>query len=196
MARLRILLAEDEPLIRFDMKEMLEEEGYEIVAEVGDGKTALRLAEDLKPDLAIVDIKMPEMDGLEVARQIAESKTAPVLVVTAYSQKDFMERAKEANVLAYLIKPFKREDLLAAVEIARARFQEFVLLDQEIVDLRTKLETRKLVDRAKGIIMDEYRLSEDKAFRTLQKLAMDKQQPLKDICEAVIAAKNTGRDLH
>lgn len=189
MTKLRIIVAEDEPLIRFDIKETLEEEGHQVVGEASDGKEALALVEHLKPDLVILDVKMPKVDGLTVATEIAERKSAPVLILTAYSQKDFLKKAADAGVLAYLVKPFKKEDLLSGVEIARARFEQFSLLDKEVGDLQSKLETRRLVDRAKGILMHEYGFSEPEAFRSLQKLAMDKQKPVKEICLAVIATE-------
>lgn len=184
--KFRVLLAEDEALIRLDLKEMLEEEGYDVVGEAGDGEAAVRMAEELRPDLVILDIKMPGLDGLTAAERIAEKRVAPVLVLTAFSQRELVERAKQAGAMGYLVKPFQKGDVLPAIELAVARYQETVTLEQEVADLQERLETRKLVDRAKGILMDRYGMKEADAFRFLQKRAMDERLPMRDVAHQVL----------
>ncbi len=182
----RILIAEDEALIRLDLREMLEEEGYEVVGEAGDGETALRLARDLRPDLTVMDIKMPGLDGLTAAERITEEHLSPVLILTAFSQKDLVERAAQTGAMAYLVKPFQKSDLVPAIDIAVARYQEMQALEAEVGDLSERLETRKVVDRAKGMLMDRYQMSEQDAFRFIQKTAMDRRLPMKDVATKVI----------
>jgi response regulator NasT len=182
----RILIAEDEALIRLDLREMLEEEGYEVVGEAGDGETALRLARDLRPDLTVMDIKMPGLDGLTAAERITEEHLSPVLILTAFSQKDLVERAAQTGAMGYLVKPFQKSDLVPAIDIAVARYQEMQALEAEIGDLSERLETRKVVDRAKGMLMDRYQMSEQDAFRFIQKTAMDRRLPMKDVATKVI----------
>jgi response regulator NasT len=188
MDRKRILIADDESIIRMDLREMLTNLGYLVVGEAGDGQSALSMARDLKPDLVIMDIRMPNLDGIEAAKILTEEKVAPVVLLTAYSQRDLIERAKEAGVVGYLVKPFKEGDLSPAIEVALARFAEFKLMNKEAKDLQLALETRKLVDRAKGILMDTKGMTEAEAFRTVQKMSMNNRRPMKEVAEAIIMA--------
>jgi two-component system, response regulator PdtaR len=188
----RVVLAEDEALIRLDLKEMLEEEGYEVVGETGDGETAVRLARDLRPDLVVMDIKMPGVDGLVAAERINEERLAPVLILTAFSQRDLVEGAAQAGAMGYLVKPFQKSDVVPAIELAVARHQERVALEEEVTGLEERLETRKLVDRAKGILMDRYGMKEADAFRFLQKAAMDGRLRLKDVAGRVVEGELEG----
>nr|WP_202535349.1 response regulator [Streptomyces sp. SID4919] len=182
----RVVIAEDEALIRLDLKEMLEEEGYSVVGEAGDGETAVSLARDLRPDLVILDVKMPKLDGISAAEQIAEESIAPVLMLTAFSQRDLVERARDAGAMAYLVKPFSKSDVVPAIEMAVSRFTELRTLEQEVADLTQRLETRKLVDRAKSVLQTEYGLSEPAAFRWIQKTSMDRRLSMREVAEAVI----------
>lgn len=191
MERARVIIADDESIIRMDLREMLTNLGYLVVGEAGDGRSAVNLARELKPDVAILDIKMPDMDGIEAARILTEEKIAPVVLLTAYSQRDLVERAKEAGVVGYITKPMRESDLTPAIEVAMARFSEFRALEKEVGDLKQALETRKLVDRAKGILMDTQGLTEAEAFRKIQKMSMDKRRPMKDVAEAIILAHQT-----
>ncbi len=184
MTSKRILIAEDETLIRMDLAEMLRENGYEVVGEATNGEEAVALAIELKPDLAILDVKMPKLDGITAAEKIV--KISPVLMLTAFSQKDLVERALDAGVMAYVVKPFTIDDLIPAIEIATTRHAQMIALQNEIVDLTERLETRKLVDRAKGILMQAMKLSEADAFRWIQRTAMDKRVSMKEVAEAVI----------
>ena len=185
---LRILIAEDEPLIRMDLRRTLENMGHVVIGEAGDGARAVELARETKPDICILDIKMPEMDGIDAAKVISTEGIAPVLLLTAYSQKDLVERAREAGVFAYLVKPFKEADLMPAIDIAIARYEEFVEIEKEVSDLENKLETRKAVDRAKGILMDQYGLKEQDAFRRIQVQSMNTRKSMREIAEAIIIA--------
>ena len=185
-ARRRVLIAEDEALIRLDLREMLIEEGYDVVGEVGDGEAALRLAEQLRPDLVILDIKMPIMDGLTAAENIAGSRLAPVVILTAFSQRDLVERARAAGAMAYLVKPFQKSDLVPAIEIAAARFAEMTALESEVASLADRLETRKLVERAKGALMTTYSMTEPQAFRWIQRTAMDHRMTMRDVAERIL----------
>jgi len=191
MERKRIVIADDESLIRMDLREMLTNLGYLVVGEAGDGNTALSLARELKPDVIIMDIKMPSMDGIQAAQILTAERVAPVILLTAFSQKDLITRAREAGVVAYLVKPFKESDLSPAIEVALARFAEFQVLHQEVNDLQMALTTRKLVDRAKGILMDTKGMSEAEAFRAVQTLSMNNRHPMKDVAEAIIQAHET-----
>ncbi len=184
MTSKRILIAEDETLIRMDLAEMLRENGYEVVAEATNGEEAVVLANELKPDLAILDVKMPKLDGISAAETIV--KTSPVLMLTAFSQKDLVERALDAGVMAYVVKPFTIDDLIPAIEIATTRHAQMLALQAEVADLSERLETRKLIDRAKGILMKAMNLSEPDAFRWIQRTAMDKRVSMKQVAEAVI----------
>ena len=182
----RVVLAEDEALIRLDLKEMLEEEGYEVVGETGDGETAVHMARDLHPDLVVMDIKMPGVDGLEAAERINQERLAPVLILTAFSQRDLVEGAAQAGAMGYLVKPFQKSDVVPAIELAVARHQERVALEEEVTGLEERLETRKIVDRAKGVLMDRYGMKEADAFRFLQKAAMDGRLRLKEVAGRVV----------
>ncbi len=188
--RLRIVIADDEPIIRLDLKKMLEDCGYDVVAEAGDGARALEAARTLKPDVIILDIKMPEMDGIDAAKIITDEKIAPVLLLTAYSQLDLVNRAKEAGVFSYLVKPFKEADLMPQIEVAVARWGAFQRIEEQAADLEDKLETRKAVDRAKGILMDQYGLKEQEAFRRIQVQSMNTRKSMREIAEAIIIAHN------
>jgi response regulator NasT len=183
----RVVIAEDEAIIRLDLKETLEEEGYEVVGETGRGDEAVQLVRDLSPDLAILDIKMPGLDGLAAAREIASERRAAVLILTAFSQRDLIEKARDAGALAYLVKPFQRGELLPAVEVALGRFQEMKALHEQTSSLEEQLETRKVVDRAKGKLMDDHGMSEADAFGFIQRRAMDDRATMRDVAEKVIA---------
>nr|WP_202497541.1 response regulator [Streptomyces sp. SID5469] len=182
----RVVIAEDEALIRLDLKEMLEEEGYTVVGEAGDGEQAVELAREHRPDLVILDVKMPKLDGISAAEKIAEESIAPVLMLTAFSQRDLVERARDAGAMAYLVKPFSKSDVVPAIEMAVSRFAELKALEQEIVDLTQRLETRKLVDRAKSVLQTQYGLTEPAAFRWIQKTSMDRRMSMQQVAEAVI----------
>jgi response regulator NasT len=188
MDSLKIVIADDEPIIRLDLKKTLENMGHQVVGEAGDGAKAVELARQLKPDILILDIKMPDLDGIDAAKIITTEGIAPVLLLTAYSQKDLVDRAKDAGVFAYLVKPFKEADLLPAIEIAISRYEEFMDLENEVTDLESKLETRKSVDRAKGILMDQYGLKEQEAFRRIQVQSMNTRKSMREIAEAIILA--------
>jgi AmiR/NasT family two-component response regulator len=186
MSKTRIIIADDESIIRMDLKEMLGGLGYLVVGEAGDGQSAVNLARELRPDLIIMDIKMPGLDGIGAARILTEEKLAPVLFLTAFSQKELVDGAKEAGVVAYLVKPFRESELVPAIEIALARFSEFRVLEQQVGDLKDALETRKLVDRAKGLLMDTQNLTESEAFRKIQKMSMNTRKSMREIAEAII----------
>lgn len=188
MDRTRIVIADDESLIRMDLREMLSQLGYLVIGEAGDGQSAVNIARELKPDVVIMDIKMPDVDGVEAARVLTQERIAPVLLLTAYSDRELIDRAREAGVAGYLVKPFRESDLAPAIEIALARFAEFRELEKEIGDLQETLETRKLVDRAKGILMDTQKLTEAEAFRRIQKMSMNTRKPMKEVAEAIILA--------
>ncbi|MFJ4789164.1 ANTAR domain-containing response regulator [Streptomyces sp. NPDC001002] len=182
----RVVIAEDEALIRLDLKEMLEEEGYSVVGEAGDGEQAIELAREHQPDLVILDVKMPKLDGISAAEKIAEERIAPVLMLTAFSQRDLVERARDAGAMAYLVKPFSKSDVVPAIEMAVSRFTELKELEKEVADLSQRLETRKLVDRAKSILQTAYGLTEPAAFRWIQKTSMDRRMSMQQVAEAVI----------
>ena len=183
---IRVIIAEDEALIRLDLKEMLEEEGYSVVAEVGDGQQAVDRATELKPDLVILDIQMPVLDGLSAAEQIASARIAPVIVLTAFSQRELVERARDAGAMAYLVKPFSKNDLVPAIEVARARFSEMTALDGEVRTLEERLETRKVVEKAKGQLMAEQGISEAEAFRWIQRTAMNQRTSMKALAQSIL----------
>lgn len=182
----RVLVAEDEALIRLDLVEMLREEGYDVAGEAADGEEAIKLASELNPDLVILDVKMPKVDGIEAAQHIAGNRIAPVVILTAFSQRDLVERARDAGAMAYLVKPFAKRDLVPAIELAISRFSELAALEQEVAGLTERLETRKIVERAKGILMTKQGLSEPEAFRWVQRTAMDRRTTMKAVAEAVI----------
>lgn len=187
-AKTRILIAEDEAIIRLDLKEMLEEEGFDVVGEASDGEAAVRLAREKTPDLVIMDIKMPGLDGLSAAERIVEEDLAAVLILTAFSQKDLVVRAAEAGAIGYLVKPFQRSDLMPAIEVALVRHAELKALRRESADLTEQLATRKAVDRAKGHLMDTKGLSEAEAFRAIQKAAMDERRSMRAVAEEILQA--------
>jgi response regulator NasT len=191
MAAVRVVIAEDEAIIRLDLKETLEEEGYEVVGETGRGDEAVALVRELSPDIAILDIKMPGLDGLSAAREITKERGAAVLILTAFSQRDLIERARDAGALAYLVKPYQRTELIPAVEIALGRFKEMKTLEAEVRGLENQLEIRRLVDRAKGMLMDQHGMAEAEAFNFIQKTAMRERQTMKQVAERIIAAELT-----
>ncbi len=182
----RVVIAEDEALIRLDLAEMLAEEGYEVVGQASDGEEAVTLAADLRPDVVLMDIKMPRLDGIEAASRLSEQRLAPVVLLTAFSQRELVERAREAGAIAYHVKPFQKSDLAPAIEMARSRFAEMVTLESEVEDLADRLETRKLVERAKAVLQGTYGLAEAEAFRWLQKSAMDMRLSMREVAEQVV----------
>jgi two-component system, response regulator PdtaR len=186
-ARPRVLIAEDEALIRLDLAEMLAEEGYDVVGEAGDGEVAVQLAQELRPDLVIMDIKMPVMDGLAAAEKIADERIAPVVILTAFSQRDLVERARAAGAMAYLVKPFQKSDLVPAIEIGLSRFAELAALEAEVVSLTERLETRKVVERAKGEMMAKYAMTEPQAFKWIQRTAMDHRLTMREVANRILA---------
>ncbi len=192
MERTRIVIADDESLIRMDLREMLTNLGYLVVGDVGDGRSAVNLAKELRPDIVIMDIKMPDMDGIEAARILTEERIAPVLLLSAYSQQELVTKAREAGVAGYLVKPFRESDLTPAIEVALSRFTEFRTLEREVGDLRETLETRKIVERAKGILMDNQNLNEAEAFRRIQKMSMNNRKSMRTVAEAIILAHQVG----
>ncbi|WP_233358636.1 ANTAR domain-containing response regulator [Thermomonospora amylolytica] len=183
----RVVIAEDEALIRLDLKEMLQEEGYEVVGEAGDGEAAVRLAAELKPDLVILDVKMPVLDGISAAERICGERIAPVVILTAFSQRELVKRATEAGAMAYLVKPFTKTDLVPAIEMAVSRYDEIRALEAEVSTLTERLETRKVVDRAKGLLQELNGWSEPQAFRWIQKTSMDRRMTMRAVAEAVVA---------
>jgi AmiR/NasT family two-component response regulator len=186
-ARLRLVVAEDEALIRMDLAEMLVEAGYEVVGQAGDGEQAVALTRQLRPDLVLMDVKMPVLDGISAADIIGAESLAPVVMLTAFSQRELVERATEAGVMAYVVKPFTVADLTPAIDVARSRWVQLRTLESEIADLADRLETRKLVDRAKGLLMSQLGVSEPDAFRWVQKTAMDRRLSMREVAELVIA---------
>ncbi|GAB94399.1 putative two-component response regulator [Kineosphaera limosa NBRC 100340] len=183
---LRVVVAEDEALIRLDLAEMLEEAGYEVVGQAPDGQQAVELVREHKPDLVVMDVKMPVLDGISAAEIVGSEHLAPVVMLTAFSDKTLVERARDAGVMAYVVKPFTIDDLRPAIDIARSRWDEIRALESEIADLGERLETRKAVDRAKGVLMTQLKLSEPDAFRWIQKTAMDRRLGMREVAEAVI----------
>ncbi len=182
----RVVIAEDEALIRMDLAEMLAEEGYDVVGQAADGEQAIALAESLAPDLVILDVKMPRLDGIAAAQRIAEQRIAPVVMLTAFSQRELVERARDAGAMAYLVKPFSRTDLVPAIEMAVSRFTELTALEREVADLSERLDTRKAVDRAKGVLQKDLGLSEPDAFRWIQKTAMDLRLSMREVADGVV----------
>ena len=181
-----MVIAEDEALIRLDLAEMLGEEGYDVVGQAGDGQTAVELAEAHRPDLVVLDVKMPRLDGISAAERIAEQRIAPVVILTAFSQRDLVERARDAGAMAYLVKPFTKSDLVPAIEMALSRFSELRLLEAEVADLSERLETRKAVERAKSVLQEQLSLSEPDAFRWIQRTAMDLRLSMRQVADGVI----------
>jgi response regulator NasT len=182
----RVLIAEDEVLIRMDLAEMLRDEGYDVVGEANDGQEAVELAEQARPDLVIMDVKMPRRDGIDAASEIAGKRIAPIVVLTAFSQRDLVERAREAGAMAYLVKPFSVTDLIPAIELAVSRFSEIAALEREVANLSERLETRKLVERAKGLLQAKQAMSEPEAFTWIQRAAMDRRTTMKQVAEVVL----------
>ena len=185
-ARRTVVIAEDETLIRMDLAEMLTEEGYDVVGQAGDGARAIELATEHRPDLVILDVKMPVLDGIAAAEAIAAKRIAPVVILTAFSQREPVERARDAGAMAYLVKPFTQSDLVPAIEMAVSRFAELAQLESEVHDLQERLETRKSVDRAKGVLQEKLSLSEPEAFRWIQKTAMDLRLSMRQVAEGVV----------
>ncbi|MDQ1586359.1 MAG: two-component system, response regulator PdtaR [Actinomycetota bacterium] len=186
-SRRRVVIAEDEALIRLDLKEMLEEEGYDVVGEAADGETAVRLADEHRPDLVVLDVKMPGLDGISAAERIVAARSAPVVMLTAFSQAELVARARDAGAMAYVVKPFTKADLLPAIEMAMSRYDEMATLEREVADLRDRLETRKLVDRAKGLLQSRDGLDEAAAFRWLQRTSMDRRLTMREVAESLLA---------
>ncbi len=182
----RVVIAEDEALIRLDLAEMLRDEGYQVVGEAGDGQEAVDLAEALRPDLVILDVKMPRRDGIDAAAEIAAKRIAPIVILTAFSQRDLVEKARDAGAMAYLVKPFSISDLIPAIEVALSRFAEITELEREVADLGERLETRKLVERAKGLLQARHAMTEPEAFSWMQRAAMDRRTSMKRVAEVVL----------
>jgi len=183
----RVIVAEDEAIIRLDLAEMLGEAGYDVVGQAGDGEQAVAMALELKPDIVIMDVKMPVMDGITAAEQIGKERICPVVMLTAFSQTELVERARDAGVMAYVVKPFTASDVTPAIDIALSRWSELKALEAEVADLGDRLETRKAVDRAKGVLMTKLKISEADAFRWIQKTAMDRRMGMREVAEAVVA---------
>jgi two-component system, response regulator PdtaR len=182
----RVVVAEDESLIRLDIVEILRDNGFDVVGEAGDGETAVQLATELRPDLVVMDVRMPQLDGIKAAERLTRDHVAPVVLLTAFSQKELVEQASEAGALAYVVKPFTPNDLLPAIEIALSRYQQIVTLEAEVADMVERFETRKLVDRAKGLLNEKMGLSEPEAFRWIQKASMDRRLTMHDVAQAII----------
>ncbi len=190
MANIKVLIADDEPIIRLDLRQMLESLGYEVVGEAGNGKEAVDLAREHKPDVCILDVKMPVMDGIEAVDIITEENIAPTILLTAYSDKELIERAKAAGVFAYLVKPFKPSDLAPTIEVARARFEQNILLGKEVSSLTERLDARKAIDKAKGILMDSQGMSEAEAYRRIQIQSMNLRKSMREVADAIVLAKS------
>ena len=182
-----VVIAEDDALIRLDLREMLEEEGYSVLGEAGDGERAVALAEELRPDLVLLDVRMPVLDGISAAARIVGQRIAPVVMVTAYSQREQVERARDAGAMAYVVKPFTVADLVPAIEIARSRFAEITALEADVADLSDRIETRKLVERAKARLQERFAMSEPDSFRWIQRTAMDKRTSMREVAQLVLA---------
>lgn len=187
-SRWRIIIADDESLIRLDLREMLIHLGYEVIAEAGDGRTAVDLATRLRPDLLIMDIKMPDLDGISAAEELTRGRIAPVVLLTAYSDQGLVERAREAGVVGYVVKPFREAELMPVIELSRARFDEFRTLEKEVGSLKDALETRKVIERAKGVLMEVHGLRESEAFHRIRKTSMDARKSMKEVAEAILLA--------
>ncbi|HYO48221.1 MAG TPA: response regulator [Chloroflexia bacterium] len=194
MAQAQVVIADDDPIIRMDLREMLGGMDYEVAGEASDGKSAVELARKLRPDLVIMDIKMPELDGIEAARMLTAEEVAPVLMLTAYSDPDLVQRATQAGVINYLVKPFREAQLGPAIEVTLARFREFAQLRKELGDVKEALEARKVIERAKGVLIDRYGLSEVEAFRRIQKRSMDSRKPMREVAEAILLASEIDRE--
>lgn len=188
MPQTRIIIADDESLIRMNLRETLVGLGYLVVGEAGDGVSVINLARELRPDLVVMDIKMPKLDGIQAAKVLTEEKIAPVLLLTAHSDKELVERARDAGVVGYIVKPFRDAELMPAIEVARARFEEFLTLEQQVGDLKETLETRKIIERAKGMLMDSQGLKEADAFRRIQQLSMNSRKSMREVASALLLA--------
>ena len=186
--RWRIIIADDESLIRLDLREMLTHLGYDVIGEAGDGRSAVELARRLRPDLLIMDIKMPDLDGISAAEELTRERIAPVVLLTAYSDQGLVERAREAGVVGYVVKPFREAELMPVIELSRARFDEFRTLEREVGNLKDALETRKLIERAKGVLMETHGLRESEAFHRIRKTSMDARKSMKEVAEAILLA--------
>lgn len=186
--RWRIIIADDESLIRLDLREMLTHLGYEVIGEAGDGRTAVDLAKRLQPDLLVMDIKMPGLDGISAAEELTRERIAPVVLLTAYSDQELVERAREAGVVGYVVKPFREAELMPVIELSRARFEEFRTLEREVGGLKDALETRKIVERAKGVLMETHGMRESEAFHRIRKTSMDARKSMKEVAEAILLA--------
>ena len=186
---LRVLIADDDPIIRLDLKQMLENLGYEVVAEAEDGQTAIRKAREAKPDVCVLDVKMPVMDGIDAARTLADEQIAPAILLTAYSDQELITRAKEAGVFGYLVKPFKPSDLAPAIEVARSRFEQNKQLTKELSSVQDRLEARRLVEQAKGLMMKSDGITEDEAYKRIQQQSMNARKSMKEVAEAIIIAQ-------
>lgn len=186
--RWRIIIADDESLIRLDLREMLAHLGYDVIAEAGDGRSAVDLARKLRPDLLVMDIKMPDLDGISAAEELTRERIAPVVLLTAYSDQELVERAREAGVVGYVVKPFREAELMPVIELSRARFEEFTTLEREVGNLKDALETRKVVERAKGVLMEMHGLREAEAFHRIRKTSMDARKSMKEVAEAILLA--------
>ena len=191
----RILVAEDEAISRMDLCEMLENLGYSVVGQAGDGVAAVNLARTLKPDLVVMDIKMPELDGISAAEALSQERTVPVLLLTAYSDREFIDRAVDAGVMGYLVKPFAEAQLKPAIEVALERWREVRQMQQDLAETKDTLETRKLVERAKGVLMDSQNLKEAEAFRRIQRLSMNSRKSMREVAEAILLAHEAGQSL-
>lgn len=187
---MKVLIADDDPIIRLDLKQMLENLGYQIVAEADNGKSAVELSKELKPDVCILDVKMPVQDGIDAALEISNEGIAPAIMLTAYSDGELVQRAKDAGVFAYLVKPFKPSDLPPAIEVARSRFEQNLELSKEITSLNDRLEARKAIDRAKGILMEEFGINEAEAYRRIQQQSMNARKSMREVADAIILAKS------
>ena len=190
MSNIKVLIADDEPIIRLDLRQMLESLGYEVVGEAGNGKEAVEMAREHKPDVCILDVKMPVMDGIEAVDIITEENIAPTILLTAYSDKELIERAKAAGVFAYLVKPFKPSDLAPTIEVARARFEQNILLGKEVSSLTERLDARKAIDKAKGILMESQGMSEAEAYRRIQIQSMNLRKSMREVADAIVLAKS------
>lgn len=195
MTATRILVAEDEAISRMDLREMLENIGYSVVGEAGDGVAAVNLARALKPDLVLMDVKMPELDGISAAQTLSSERVAPVLLLTAYSDREFVDRAVDAGVMGYLVKPFAEAQLKPAIEVALERWREVRQIREDLTATQEMLETRKLVERAKGVLMDSQNLQEAEAFRRIQRLSMNSRKSMREVAEAILLAQEAGRTL-
>ena len=194
VTRPRVLVAEDEALIRLDLVELLEEQGYEVVGQAADGEKAVEMARELEPDLVVMDVKMPNVDGIAAAEQVTEERIAPVVMLTAFSQRELIDKAKTAGAMAYVVKPFDASDVVPAIEIAIARFQEMQALDDEVATLEERLESRKIIDQAKGILQEALGMTEPEAFRFIQKTAMDLRKSMREVASGVIARESTEQE--